>query len=29
VGDTRSFASSPTEEVAVQLNRLNDVPKPI
>ena len=29
VGDTRSFASSPTEDVAVQLNRLSDTPKPI
>ena len=29
VGDARSFASSPTEEVAVQLNRLNDTPRPL
>ena len=28
-GDARPFASSPTEEVASQLNRLNDVPKPL
>ena len=29
VGDARPFASSPTEEVAVQLNRLNDTPRPL
>ena len=29
VGDARPFASSPTEEVARQLNRLNDTPKPL
>ena len=29
VGDARPFASSPTEEVARHLNRLNDTPKPL
>jgi len=28
-GDARPFASSPTEELASQLNRLNDAPKPL
>lgn len=28
-GDASSFASSPTEQVASQLNRLNDTPKPL
>jgi protein SCO1 len=28
-GDARPFASSPTEEVALQLNRLNDTPRPL